>query len=377
MADHDLSRRDMMGLAALRAAAVAGAGEAAALTRGGPALQMNADGTYPVAPLAKETVTLGVIQSRVRAVEVARLRQTRAANLAHMLELIDNAQSWGGRRDILFFHEFPITGYSNVWDRKDALKVAIDIPGPETEAVAAKARQYQCMIVFGSYARDPDWPDHLLSITTLIGPDGAIVDRHWKARNIKGVFQGFELFTTTVHDVLDRYVEMYGRDAVIPISRTPFGNIATSSVQREPELFRAMAMKGAEIILRTASGGFTKADIVATSMYNGVYTAICNNAVSPDNPGFFADAGGGGTAIYDPQGRPVAEAESEQEQVVTAVIPIGQYRARHRQPVVHTSLYVDVYNAYRERYPANLFSGYLPTDGQDAARFLRDRSQWK
>lgn len=91
--------------------------------------------------------------------------------------------------------------------------------GPETESVAEKARQYGCYIVFGSYAVDPDWPNHILSITTIMGPDGTIMDKHWKARNIKGVFPGVELFTTTIYDVLDRYVEMYGADAVLPAAK--------------------------------------------------------------------------------------------------------------------------------------------------------------
>jgi len=56
-------------------------------------------------------------------------------------------------------------------------------------------------------------------------------------------------------------------------------------------------MKGAEIILRTATGGFTPVDIQATSLYNQVYTAIANNAASPENKYYFADAGGGKSAI--------------------------------------------------------------------------------
>src|SRR3546814_1349953 len=64
-----------------------------------------------------------------------------------------------------------------------------------------------------------------------------------------------DLFTTTIYDVYDRYVEMYGLDAVIPVERTDIGNISLSSVLFEPELFRCMTLKGAEIILRTATGG--------------------------------------------------------------------------------------------------------------------------
>jgi hypothetical protein len=206
---------------------------------------------------------------------------------------------------------------------------------------------------------------------------GEIVDKHWKARNIKGVFPGFELFTTTVYDVLDRYVEMYGRDAVVPVTRTPLGNLCTSSIQREPELFRAMAMKGAEVVLRTASGGFTPMDIAATSLYNGVYTAIVNNAVSPDNGLFFDDAGSGGTAVYGPDGKAIAEADGKEEQLVVARIPIAELRARKRQPVVHMDLYRDVFDGYVSRYPPNLWSQYVPESLEDAARFLKDKSRWR
>lgn len=377
-----LNRRQALAGATLAAGALA-LGEGAippaqaAMTKGQTPLVMATDGTYATVPLRKETLTLGVVQTRVRAVRIDDLKRTRKDNLRHMLDAIDAAQGWGGPKDILFFHEFPITGYSDRWDRKSALQAAIEIPGEETEAIGKMARQFGCYIVFGSYARDKDWPDHLLSITTVMGPDGSIVDKHWKARNIKGVFQGFELFTTTIYDVLDRYVEMYGRDAVLPVTRTDLGNIVTSSVQREPELFRAFAMKGGELFLRTASGGFTPADMGMSAAYNSVYVAVCNNAVSPDNPGFLADAGGGGSAIYGPDGKSLAEAASEQEQVITARIPIGQFRARHRQPIVHMSLYRDVLDRYVERYPPNLFASYLPTDGKDAARYLADKGVWK
>ena len=220
-------------------------------------LQMRSDGTYPTVPLAKDNVRLGVAQTRVVPVELSNLKQSRRANVQHMMDLIDAANGFGAPLDIMFFHEFPITGYYHEWNLDDARRVAIELPGEETELLATKAREYGCWLVFGSYVRDPDWPDRLLSITTMMDDQGKIVAKHWKARNLKGFFPGGrELFTATVYDLLDQYVEMYGWDEVVPVTRTPLGNIATSSTQLEPELFRAFAMKGAEMILRTATGGF-------------------------------------------------------------------------------------------------------------------------
>ena len=341
-------------------------------------VSLSQTGSYERVALTKPVIRLSVVQSRVRGVVLDRLKQTRQDNLNHMLQLIDAANNWGGPKDLLLFHEFPITGYSNKWNREDVLKLAIEIPGEETEAIGKKAKEHGCYVVFGSYAKDAAWRNHVLSITTIIGPDGTVVDKHWKARNIKGVFgPGFELFTTTIYDVLDRYVDMYGWDAVIPVTRTPIGNIATSSVQREPELFRAMAIKGAEIILRTASGGFNSLDVRATSLYNGVYTAIVNNAVSPNNPGFLPDGNSGGSAIYDPDGELIEEANSVHESSVTATIPIAEFRANNSQPLVHMELYRPIFERYTNRYPPNLFSEYQPQDTADAARYLSDKSVWQ
>lgn len=372
----DLVRFGALGLAGGMAEQALGARPVQAAGTRHDAIAMQADGGYATVPLVKDSIAIGVVQSRVIAADAAGPDRIRRDNVRHMCDLIDYASGFSGRKDLLFFHEFPITGYNYKWTLADARRVAIEVPGEETEELAKKARQYGTWLVFGSYVRDPDWPESLLSITTIMNDKGEVVDKHWKARNIKGVFFGFELFTTTIYDVLDRYVEMYGPDAVVPVTRTPIGNIATSSVQREPELFRAMAMKGAEIILRTASGGFTPADIAATSMYNGVYTAIANNAASPNNGLYFEDAGGGGSGLYGPDGEAVALAPTAFETCVSARIPIRDFRARHRQPIVHSELVMPVYAAYRSKYGPNLFSAYQPKDIEDASRYLKDKARW-
>jgi predicted amidohydrolase len=388
LASDVLDRRDFLtrvsaaaGLAGLGLAAGA---SSAATEKASDAIAMNVDGTYPVVPLAKEMLSIAVMQTRVRPVDAKSPEPGRRENLDHMIEVIDNTQSYGPTKDLLLFHEFPITGFRFEWERADVLRAAIELPGPESETLAKKAQQYGCYIVFGSYVRDDkDWPNHILSITTILAPDGSIVAKHWKARNIMGVFtagrQPIELMTSTVYNCLDRYTEMYGADAVIPVTRTPWGNFCTSSVQREPELFRAMALKGGEVFLRTATGGFTPADVQACAMYNGVYAAICNNAISPGNRGIWENAGGGGSAVYDPRGEVMARAESGAEQEVDATIPIGSYRARHKLPEISWPMYAPVYARYVNNYPPGQYTRYLPPTLQDAAKYLRDpkNRNWK
>lgn len=372
---HDVSRRNLLAGAAVLAGA-AGSSTAAEPQR---TVAVPTNGrAYARVPLRRDTVSVAAVQSRIRAVDGQAPSKGIRANLDHMLELVDKVQSFGGAKDLLCFHEFPLQGW-NPWDRRELERLSIDIPGPETAAIAAKAKQYGCYIQFGAYARDRDWPGHVLSITSIVGPQGELVARDWKARNIVGVFPEFELVTTTVYNVLDRFIEMYGADAVVPVHQTDIGNLATSSTQLEPELFRVMAMKGAEVLLRTASGGFEREDIRMVSRYNRVYSVIVNNAVSPDNPGFLDDAGGGagGTAIFDPRGEPVAEADSKFEQDVVARLPMAQFRAAHRIPDIHMALYEDAFRAYQPRLAPALFSAYLPTDLRDAKRYLDREDRWR
>ncbi|MEO7130556.1 MAG: nitrilase-related carbon-nitrogen hydrolase [Dermatophilaceae bacterium] len=331
-----------------------------------------APGHYAAAPLAKDRWTLGVVQSRVHP---AADDSEQSANLAHMLHLIDNAFHYGAGPDVLLFHEFPISGW-DTWTRAESERRCIEIPGPEVDAIAAKAKEYGAYIVFGAYVRDASWPGHVLSLTTMVGPAGEVVASHWKARNVKGMFPGFELFTTTIYDVLDEYVERYGPGAVLPVEQTPLGNITMTSTQHEPELMRALAIKGAEIILRTASGSFAEADVVATAMYNKVYCAVANNSLLLSDGPFFQDTGAGGTAIYGPDGRAIAKAEGKFETLVTARIPIAEFRATHLQPDIHWELFRDVFDGYTSRYPPNLFTSYQPESLHDAGVYLADKSRW-
>ena len=340
---------------------------------------VRADGTYATVALRQDAITATVVQTRVQGVNGANPGPDLKRNLDYFLECIDIAQSYGGRSDLLLFHEFPITGFSE-WTRDQHYNLSLEIPGPETEEVAKRAKKYNCYIVFGTYARDPkNWPGHILHLMVMVKPDGTVV-QHWKQRNVRGMFPGGEQYTSVIYDVYDRFVEMYGQDAVIPVERTDIGNIAMSAVQFEPELFRCMAFKGAEIICRVATGGFEFDDMRLTSYHNSVYTMICNNSVSTQgrNPGFFEEAsfgGSGRSAIFAPRGVELCKAGPFETKEL-ARIPIAEFRARHRIPDLHLHLYRPVFDQYQERYAPGGYIDYIPKDKRDAFRYFQERSRW-
>jgi predicted amidohydrolase len=336
------------------------------------------DGTYPVAELRRPMIFATAVQTRVSGVNGENPGPDIRRNLDYFLESIDIAQSGGPPSDLLVFHEFPITGFSQ-WTKDQHYNLALSIDGPELAEVAAKTKQYNCYIVFGAYFKDEEnWPGHILHQMILMGPDG-LVANHWKQRNLRGMWPT-ESCTTTIYDVYDRFVEMYGVDAVVPVVQTDIGNIAMSAVQFEPELFRCMAMKGAEIICRVATGGFEYHDFRLTSYHNSLYTIATNNAVNTGErlPGFFDDANygaPGNSAIFGPRGVEIENCGPFETKRL-AMIPIAQFRAKHRIPDVHMDIYRPVFDQYRTRYDHSAYLDQPPADKRDASKQFQDNARW-
>ena len=279
-----LRRRQLLsaGSAGVVAAAL-GSGAAmaeGAATGSGAAVSVAADGNYERVPLRKDSLRVTAVQSIMRAVrDTANPEREMKANLDHMLDLIDRANGFPGPQGLVCFHEQPIMGW-NPWTREEVLRVAIEIPGPETEALGKKAREYGCYITFGTYAKDPDWPGHLLLNGVLIGPEGNVVANHWKTNNIRGFIPGWDIFTTGIYDVLDRYREMYGEDAVLQVARTDIGNISCSITPSQPDVIRALAMKGLEIRLSSSSGGYSLTGAQTIARHNRLWSVVCNQSAT-------------------------------------------------------------------------------------------------
>ena len=386
------------GMAAFSASASAGAevtpapdpapGTSAAASDGKAAVSAAKRGAYLSSPLRQDTISVAALQSRVRSVDVRNLAATMQSNLDHMLRLIDLAQGspeewggeqrWGSHQDLICLHEFPLQGFQP-WTRKELQRVAIDLPGPETQAIGARAKRYNCYIAFGCYAKLKDWPGHVINMSVIVGPTGEIVSTQWKSRNALGLFGEGALIGTTTYDVLDRYVEMYGWDAVLPIARTDIGNIAMTSVGMEPILYQCMAMKGAELLILTVTGGSNAESAKATARANRCYTVGVGNSVSPDNLGFMDAAGAKdeGTVICDARGTVIGQTENHHEDMATASIPMAGFRKTRRMAEVPVALLLPVLQQYEPVFGPNAFLEYLPTDYKDGGAYLRRRMSGK
>ena len=337
---------------------------------------VDARGGYETVPLEKDVAVVKVIQHLVANMEdfddpLTGLEE----NLGKMEHWIDVACSQGGKPDFILFNEFPLTGYSRA-PRDEKLDYTIRIPGPETDRLGELARACDAYVIFGSYVRDDEWPGHILSVNTVIDRQGDIAAEFWKTRNIKRFgADGGDIPTTTVENVRDRYLDRYGEERLVPVLRTEFGNIAVSTVQLDPFVYAAFAMRGVEIMFRTATL-FWDVDVRAAARYNNMYSAMSNIVFPADSP---AAPLGGNSLIVGPDGAVLAQASGNSEAVIEAEIPIADFRAGRTIGRYPLEVLEPVFSQYRDEIPLNhldLPPGQLPQTRSDMAELLDRESRW-
>jgi len=333
------------------------------------------DGTYPTVPLEKDTVVLKVLQTTTNSLQdFPTIGEGLDHNLSHMEEIANKACTEGKKPDFLLFHEFPLTGYSS-GTREEKLKYTVKIPGPETERLGKIAKACDAYLVFGTYANDDAWPNHILSINAVLGRDGELKKAFWKSRNIKNYRPGYEIPTTTVENVRDKYRAMYGADEEFPVLQTEFGNIAVSTVQWDPFVFAAFAMKGTEIMVRTATL-FQENDVTATAKMNDFYSTMTNIAFDPEVP-FNA----GESIIVGPDGKLLAKSDSKHtDDIIEAEIPIAEFRKNRRIPSFAMEMAMPVISQYQTPFPLNhldIPAEDLPQTGEEMKALLDKVSRFK
>ncbi|WP_188112128.1 carbon-nitrogen hydrolase family protein [Aquimarina sp. RZ0] len=306
------------------------------------------DGTYDKVPLEKDSIVVKVMQTRVKSLsQFPSITEGLDENMKYMEQMAKQAMTEGDKPDFILFHEFPLTGYSG-GTRQEKLPFTIEIPGPETARIGNIAKACDCYIIFGSYVRDATWPDHILSINTVIGRDGNIAKTFWKSRNIKRIYKDREITTTTIEAVRDAYRKKYGIEEEFPVLRTEFGNIAVSTVQFDPFIYAAFAMRGTEIMLRTATL-FAQEDVIFTAWSNDFYSAMANFTL-PVSTGYNA----GESLIVNPHGKILAKHPSKEEDgIVEAKIPIAAFRKDRTIPNYALEMTKPVFEQYQQEIPIN------------------------
>ena len=294
---------------------------------------------------------------------------------------------------VLALAEGALTGFTDeIFDVPHvtaARELFIDVPGEETEQLAALAKQYETYIVVQCKARWPEvMPDRFFNTLFVISPKGKVV--HKAAKNHLWCRER----SCTPHDVYDRWVELFGDgiDAFYPVLRTDdIGNLGTicCSDGEYPEAVRALAFNGAEVVYRPSEavpmtnvgypgGGTWLLQNRAHAHFNNVYVLAPNVGPVFAHPRMRhpIDVGGGQSHIVDYMGNVVSYSTSGYNTFVTGTIDIEalrQFRVMNLNSNWMKDLRTEVFRRMYEEpiHPANLWMEQDPKRHADVDKVYR------
>lgn len=203
------------------------------------------------------------------------------------------------------------------WDHVDYVeRMAIDIPGPETEQLGQVARGLDAFIIAQAKVRIPEIPERFFNCAFIIDSNGEVIHKHYKMQ----VFA--REHSTVPHDMWDKWVELFGEnlDAFYPVTDTEIGRIGCLICMEGafPETARGLAMNGAEIIFRCSypepyvGNGWWQLQNRSRALDNTCFVIAPNPASYSPGKGspFPLDMFGGESMIVDYQGRVIGSHSS-------------------------------------------------------------------
>lgn len=312
------------------------------------------------------------LQTRCDAVNKLGKADARAAMLTAIKRIDEQIRGslvlTGPSLRLVVLPEYFMTGYP-VGDTIEgwADKVAIDERGPEYEALAAVAQKHRVWLSGNAYEADAHFPGYYFQVCFIIGPTGDLLLRYRRL---------ISMFAPTPHDVWDKYLDIYGIAAVFPVADTEIGKLACCASEEIlfPEVVRAHALRGAEVILHPtseiSSPDLTPKEIArrARAIENLVYVVSANTA-GVYGEGIPANSVDGMSKIVDFRGRVLVSASTGETMSANAEIDLPALRANRQKPGMSNffarqrlELFTDTYAGCV--YPAN---SLLDDDGESVA----------
>src|SRR5581483_3467258 len=191
------------------------------------------------------------------------------------------------------------------------------VPGPITDAFAAKARELGVGCVLNLFERDGD---RTFDCSPVVDADGTLLGR-----------------TRMIH--ITDYACFHERgyyapgDTGAPVYRTKAGavGVAICYDRHYPEYMRALALAGADLVVVPQAGavgewpdGLYEAEMRVAAFHNGYYVALCNRVGREEKLTF-----AGESFVCAPDGTIVARAGQGTDEILTADVDAAQNAASH------------------------------------------------
>jgi len=273
-----------------------------------------------------------------------------------------------------FLTSFPLGESIPKWIEKACLQ----IDGPEYDALSKVAQSSKVYLSGNAYEVDPHFPELYFQTSFIINDSGDVILRYRRL---------ISMYSPTPHDVMDKYLDKYGRDSLFPVVDTELGKLACVASEEilYPEISRALALNGAEVLCHSSSEigspHITPKNIAkqARAYENMAYVVSANSAGIEGIP-FPAASTDGGSQVVDYKGQVLAEADTGESMVGVAEVNINALRRARSKPAMtnmlarqRLELFADVYSK-QGVYPVNNMLQNDEVMVPDRAHFLECQS---
>lgn len=307
------------------------------------------DPIYTAAALQMPTYSVAHCPDR----ESARARM--AATLDHVEARVRGTRKWlGSNLKLIVLPEYLLTSFPEgepiaQW----ADKAALDMNGAEYEHFGKIAQENKIFLAGNAYETDPHFPGFYFQTSFIIGPSGDVILRYRRLNS---------MYSPTPHDVWDKYLDIYGLEAVFPVADTEIGKLAPIASEEIlfPEVARCFAMRGAEVFAHSSSEASSPAQTpkdaakLCRAIENIAYVVsantggICDTDLPPDSSN-------GGSRVIDFRGNVIRVAGHGDNSGATAEIDIGALRRERRKTGLSNTLVRQRFEAYAESYANHTF----------------------
>lgn len=238
------------------------------------------------------------------------------------------------------------------------------------ELVAESCQRLKIHLAGNAYETDPHFPELYFQTSFIFDDSGQMVLRYRRL---------ISMFAPTPHDVLDAYLDHYGIDGLFPVASTELGRLAAIASEEilYPEIARALALRGAEVLLHSTSEigspELTPKHIAkrARAQENLCYLVSANSA-GIHSTAIPAASTDGMSTLIDYKGRPLVEAGYGESMTANACLDLTALRHWRRRPGMgnllarqRLELFAPIY-AGPAVHPANTLASTAP----DRALFL-------
>lgn len=260
----------------------------------------------------------------------------------------------GSDTKLVVLPEYFLTGFpmrESIVEWRD--RACLEPEGPIYELLCKIAQDNSIYLSGNVYETDKHFPELYFQTSFIIAPEGKVILRYRRLNS---------MFAPTPHDVLDRYIDIYGIEGLFPVAKTEIGNLACIASEEilYPEIARCLAMRGAEIFCHSTSEVYgmdnSPKDVakLARAYENMAYVVSANSAGITGIP-IPENSTDGGSKIIDYKGLIVAKTAQGESMSAFAEIDLEALRRYRRRPGIANMLSRQRFELYAPFYSSNSF----------------------